>query len=171
MALEQAHLVDTDVFVACAREGADPFGPLSTTRRDVPFLIPPHVYEELHSDPGAYATGPLPIDDAIRDGWVTVTKAIDRSNETVADVLSEARRFVAEATDRPVDAIEKTDVVLVGIAAQLLDEGRAQRASVYTGDRTTGQAAERLLPQHGFDADRIEWVDGAEFLDGLESGR
>lgn len=56
--------------------------------------------------------------------------------------MDEARRFIANETDRDEDIIEKADTALIGLVAQLLD--------------TAGRAAEALLSHHGF-GDRIEY--------------
>ncbi len=39
--------------------------------------------------------------------------------------MDEARRFIANETNRDEDSIEKADTALVGLAAQLLDTGQA----------------------------------------------
>ena len=70
--------------------------------------------------------------------------------------MDEARRFIANETDRDEDVTEKTDTALVGLAAQLLDTGQADHIVLLTTDKPAGRAAETLLPQHGF-SDRIEY--------------
>lgn len=64
--------------------------------------------------------------------------------------MDEARRFIANETERDEDIIEKADSALVGLAAQLLDTGQADNIVLLTTDNPAGRAAETLLPQHGF---------------------
>lgn len=40
--------------------------------------------------------------------------------------MDEARRFIANETDRDEDIIEKADTALIGLVAQLLDTGNAE---------------------------------------------
>lgn len=70
--------------------------------------------------------------------------------------MDEARRFIANETDRNEDIIEKADTALVGLAVQLLDTGNAETAVLLTTDKPAGRAAEALLSHHGF-GDRIEY--------------
>lgn len=81
--------------------------------------------------------------------------------------MDEARRFIANETDRREDRIEKTDTALVGHAAQLLERGRADRVVVLTTDKPAGRAAENLLSSHGF-GDQIEYrYASTAYLEGL----
>lgn len=70
--------------------------------------------------------------------------------------MDEARRVIANETGRDEDRIEKTDTALVGLAAQLLDTGKADEVVLLTTDKPAGQAAEILLAKHGF-PNRIEY--------------
>lgn len=166
-----AHLVDTCVFVACGQADDPKFRRLYTEaeRRDTTFLIPPRVYEELGGDgeTDAYPSGSLPIESAIQAGWVSVTDAPDYTDSTVSQVMDQTRRFIATETDRAEDTVEKTDTALVGLAVQLLAEGRAEKVHIYTGDQPAGKAAEQIIPKHSFDPEQIEWIDGNEFVDNL----
>lgn len=69
--------------------------------------------------------------------------------------MDDARRVIANETDRDEDIIEKADTALVGLAAQVLDTGQADHVVLLTTDKPAGRAAEMLLPQCGF-SDRIE---------------
>jgi hypothetical protein len=64
--------------------------------------------------------------------------------------MDDARRFIANETDRDEDITEKADTALVGLAAQVLDTGQADHVVLLTTDKPAGRAAETLLPQHGF---------------------
>lgn len=70
--------------------------------------------------------------------------------------VDEARRFIANETDRLEDRIEKTATALVGLAAQLLNTSAATTVVLLTTDKPAGRATETLLSNHGFH-DRIEY--------------
>ena len=70
--------------------------------------------------------------------------------------MDEIRQFIANETDRDEDRIEKVDTALVGLAVQLLDTGEPAHVVLLTTDKPAENAAETLLPQHGF-SDRIEF--------------
>lgn len=172
MTEQAAHVVDTCVFVACGRPENPKFRQLRTEarKRGGTFLIPPRVYEELGggSETQPYRTGSMPIESAIQQGWVVVTDPPDYANSAVSQVMDATRRFIATETGRDEDTVEKADTSLVGLAVQLLDEGRVERVCMYTGDQPAGRAAEQLIPQYGFDPDQIEWVDGHTFVENLQ---
>lgn len=172
MSDQVAHIVDTCVFVACGRTDNPKFRQLANEakRREATFRIPPRVYGELGGNPETdmYGSGSLPVDSAIQAGWVTVTEPPDYTNPTISRVMDDARRYIAAETDRSEDSVEKTDTAVVGLAVQLLTEGRAETVAIYTGDRPAGNAAEQIIPRYGFDAYQIEWIDGNAFVDSLQ---
>lgn len=171
MADQVAHIVDTCVFVACGQTDNPKFHGLAheAHRRDTTLLIPPRVYEGLGGDPetDVYGSGSLPIESAIQEGWVTVTEPPDYTDSTVSQVMDETRRFIASETDRSEDSVEKADTAVIGLAVQLLNQGHAEAVFIYTGDQPAGNAATRIIPRYGFDADQIEWIDGNAFVDRL----
>lgn len=81
--------------------------------------------------------------------------------------MDDARRFIAAETDRAEDSVEKADTAVIGLAVQLLNQGRAKTVIIYTGDQPAGNATKRIIPRYGFDADQIEWIDGNSFVDRL----
>jgi hypothetical protein len=168
MSGETTVLLDTCVVVACGRAGSSAYEALErrAKRNGTPYEIPPRVYEELGGTPDTkeYDSPSVPVEKAIRDGWMAVTRSPDYTNPTVSTLMDQARRFIASETGQPEDMIEKADTALVGIAAGRLDSGKADRVEVYTGDKPAGRAIETLLPKHGFDSERIVWVDGNEFV-------
>lgn len=171
MSDQVAHIVDTCVFVACGRTDNPKFRGLANEakRRDATFRIPPRVYEELGGDPetDVYSSGSLPIESAVQAGWVTVVKSLDYTDPTVSQVMDDARRFIAAETDRSEDSVEKADTAVIGLAVQLLNQGRAKTVIIYTGDQPAGNTATQIIPRYGFDADQIEWIDGNAFVDRL----
>ncbi|MFD1588175.1 hypothetical protein ACFR9U_14430, partial [Halorientalis brevis] len=104
----------------------------------------------------AYPSGNIPYPDGFEEGWIVVADELDYTNPLVSTVMDEARRFIANETDRDEDITEKADTALVGLAAQVLDTGQADHVVLLTTDKPAGRAAETLLPQHGF-SDRIEF--------------
>ena len=78
--------------------------------------IPQRVYEELGEDPAAdaYPSGNIPYPDGFEEGWIVVADELNYTNPLVSTVMDEARRFIANETDRAEDSIEKADPALVG---------------------------------------------------------
>ena len=164
-------IADTGVFVRCGGPDKDKFQRLRRALRQagVSLRIPQRVYEELGGDPAAdeYPSGTIPYPDGFKQGWIVVADELDYANPLVSTVMDEARRFIANETDRAEDSIEKADPALVGLAAQLLDTGEADQIVLLTTDKPAGRAAETLLPQHGF-SDRIEFrYVSVEYLETL----
>ncbi|RBI59753.1 hypothetical protein DMJ13_21780 [halophilic archaeon] len=154
------YVADTGVFVRCGGPDKDKFQRLRRALRQagVSLHIPQRVYKELGGDPAAdeYASSSIPYSDGFEEGWIIVTDDLDYTNPLVSTLMDEARRFIANETDRDEDITEKADTALVGLAAQLLDSGQADHVVLLTTDKPAGQAAETLLPQHGF-TNRIEY--------------
>jgi len=98
----------------------------------------------------------FPYPDGFEEGWIVVADELNYTNPLVSTVMDEARRFIANETDRDEDITEKADTALVGLAAQLLDTEKTDHVVLLTTDKPAGRAAETLLPQHGF-SDRIEF--------------
>ncbi|MFB1062479.1 hypothetical protein [Natrinema sp. H-ect4] len=155
-----AYVADTGVFVRCGGPDNDKFQRLRRAVRQagVSLRIPQHVYEELGGDPAAdeYPSGNIPYPDGFEEGWIVVADELDYTNSLVSTIMDDARRFIANETDRNVDITEKADTALVGLAAQLLETDQADHVILLTTDKPAGRAAETLLPQHGF-SDRLEY--------------
>jgi len=154
------YIADTGVFVRCGGPDKDKFQRLRRAVRQagISLRIPQRVYEELGGDPAAdeYPSGNIPYPDGFEEGWIVIADELDYANPLVSTVMDEARRFIANETDRDEDITEKTDTALVGLAAQLLDTGEVDHVVLFTTDKPAGNAAETLLPQHGFN-NRIEF--------------
>ena len=83
----------------------------------------------------------------------------------------EARRWRANETDRGEDTVEKADTALIGLAAQLLDAGESDDIVLLPTDKPAGNAAEALLPGHGFEG-RIEYRYVSEgYLETITAGK
>ncbi|WP_226005375.1 hypothetical protein [Natrinema salinisoli] len=70
--------------------------------------------------------------------------------------MDEARRFIASEAGHDEDILQKADTALIGLAAQLLDSGQADRIALLTTNKPADRATETLLSERGFD-DRIEY--------------
>jgi len=165
------YIADTGVFVRCGGPDKNKFQRLRRALRQagVSLRIPQRVYTELGGDPAAdaYPSGNIPYPDGFEEGWIVVADDLDYTNPLVSTVMDEARRFIANETDRSEDITEKADTALVGLAAQVLDTGEADHVVLLTTDKPAGRAAETLIPQHGF-SDRIEFrYVSVEFLESI----
>lgn len=163
--MRTVYIADTGVFVRCGGPDNEKFQRLRRALRQagVALLIPQRVYEELGGDPitEMYPSGSIPYADGFEEEWITVAEELDYTNPLVSTVMDEARRFIANETDRSEDFIEKTDTALVGLAAQLLDTTAAETIVLLTTDKPAGRAAEALLSNHGF-SDQIEYRYASE---------
>lgn len=170
-----AYIVDTGVFVRCGGPDNDKFQRLrrAVQQAGVSLLIPQRVYEELGGDPDAdeYPSSDIPYPNGIEEGWVVVADELDYTNPVVATVMDDARRSIANETDRSEDNVEKADTALLGLAAQLLDTETASMVVLLTTDKPAGEAAESLFPEHGF-GDRIEYqYVSADYLETITASR
>ncbi|WP_193310642.1 hypothetical protein [Halorubrum halophilum] len=154
------YIADTGVFIRCGGPDKNKFQRLRRALRQagVSLCIPQRVYDELGGDPTAdeYSSGHIPHPDGFEEGWITVADELNYTNPLISTVMDEARRFIANETNRDQDVIEKADTALVGLAAQLFETGEADHVVLLTTDKPAGRAAESLLPQHGF-RDRLEF--------------
>jgi len=154
------YIADTGVFVRCGGPDKEKFQRLRRAVRQagISLHVPQRVYEELGGDPtaDAYPSGNMPYPQGFEEGWIVVAEELDYTNTTISTVMDDTRRFIASETDRNEDIIEKADTALVGLAAQVLDTGQAEQVILLTTDKPAGQAAEKLLPEYGFDG-RIEY--------------
>jgi len=158
--MRTVYIVDTGVFVRCGGPDKDKFQRLRRAVRqaEIALRIPQRVYEELGGDPkaDAYPSGNIPYPDGFEENWIVVADELDYTDPLVSTVMDEARRFIANETDRDEDNIEKADTALAGLAAQVLDSDDADQVVILTTDKPAGKAAKTLLPQHGF-SDNIEY--------------
>ena len=159
-------VADTGLFIACGRQQNNKYVALRqfAQRKGISFVIPRRVHEELGGAPDRSTPGRTPINSAIDAGWVTVADELDYSNSTVASVMDDVRTFIARASNRDEDRVEKADTALAGVAAQLLERGDASSVVVVTTDRDAGEGAVRALEADGFDG-RIEFKDGFELIE------
>jgi hypothetical protein len=163
--------VDSSVLISCGRRESSGFRALAreARQRDVVFRISPQVYAEVTSDPSldTYTAVDSAVDEALQEGWMKVSESPSYSNSDVSTVMDQARSFIANASDRSEDIIEKADTEIVGLALEMLLEDTADRVTLVTNDIPLGEAAESLIPQHGFDGEQIIWLTGEQLADEL----
>ena len=163
--------IDSSVLISCGRREGTRFQALAreARQRDAVFRVSPQVYAEVTGDRslGAYASGNSAVDEALQEGWMKVTESPSYSDSAVSKIMDQVRRFIANASDRSEDIIEKADAEIVGLALEILQNDTTDRVIIVTNDIPLGEAAESLLPQYGFDNEQITWLLGSEFADEL----
>lgn len=164
--------LDSSVLISCGRRGSGRFQALAreASRRGVVFRISPQVYAEVSGGTSTdrYESSDLAVDEALRDGWMKVTESPSYSTSDVSKIMDQSRRFIATASDRPEDIVEKADTEIIGLALQMLIDGTADRVTVVTNDIPLGEAAESLIPKYGFAADQVTWLTGGELAPELK---
>jgi len=80
-----AHVIDTDLFIAFERNGAVNLLERSTSEHNVTLLVPQRVYDELAPENLPYDTPP--VDSAIEAGWVRVLDEVDYANPVVSSTM------------------------------------------------------------------------------------
>jgi hypothetical protein len=165
-----AWVADTGLFIACGRQQNNKYTALArfARRNEITFRIPQRVYDELGDALDRSTPGETPIDTAIDAGWVSVADALDYTNPTVATVMDDVRGYIARASNRNEDGIEKADAALAGMAVQLLEQGDTAYISLVTTDIDAGEGAVAAVEAAGFSG-QIEVVDGFELLTQITS--
>jgi len=158
--------LDSSVLISCGRRGSGRFQALAreAKERGVVFRISPQVYAEVSGGTSTvgYESGDLAVDEALRSGWMKVTESPSYATPDVSKIMDQSRRFIATASDRPEDIVEKADTEIIGLALQMLSDGTADRVLVVTNDIPLGEAAESLIPKYGFTTDQVTWLTGGE---------
>ena len=158
--------VDSSVLISCGRRESTRFQALAreARQRDTVFRIPPAVYAEVTDEPAVDAyTTESPVDAALQEGWMTVTDSPLYEDSDVSAVMDQARSFIANASNRAEDLVEKADTQIVGLALESLLADTADSVLVVTNDIPLGEAAVSLIPQYGFDDQQVTWRTGGEF--------
>lgn len=101
-------------------------------------------------------------------GWVSVADDLDYTNPAVATVMDDVRGYIAHASNREEDSIEKADTALAGIAVQLLEQEDAAYIYLVTTDTDAGNGAVAAVEAAGFSG-QIEFVDGFELITEITS--
>jgi len=138
--------VDSSVLISCGRRESSGFRALAreARQRDVVFRISPQVYAEVTSDPSldTYTAVDSAVDEALQEGWMKVSESPSYSNSDVSTVMDQGRSFIANASDRSEDIIEKADTEIVGLALEMLLGDTVNRILIVTNDIPLGEAAD-----------------------------
>lgn len=163
--------IDSSVLISCGRREGSRFQALAreARQRDAVFRISPQVYAEVTNDPAldTYSSGSSAVDAALKQGWMKVTESPSYSDSDVSKIMDQARSFIANASDRSEDIIEKADAEIVGLALEMLLSDITDRVIVVTNDIPLGEAVQSLIPQYGFDNEQIRWLTGGELAEEL----
>lgn len=164
--------LDSSVLISCGRWESKRFQALAreARQRDTVFQISPGVYDELNTGTqiDVYQSTGAAVDRAIEKGWMEVTDQPDYTDSEIATIMDQSRRYIADATNRTEDIVEKTDTEIVGLALQFLIDGAATQVVLCTNDIPLGKAAESLIPKYGFDETQIAWNTGGELTAELD---
>ena len=115
-------------------------------------LIPRRAYEELGGDDlRAYSLNPAGWQAGIEQGWIVVADELDYTSSVVSGVMDDARRFVANETDRDEDRVEKADMSLVGLAAELLNIGKVSEVVLSPPTNLPEKRRKRCLQNMDFE--------------------
>lgn len=159
-----AHVVDTNCFVAFERTDAVDLLERAVTEHEVTLLLPKRVYDELTPEDLPYDTPP--VDEAVEAGWAAIVEEIDYANPVVSSTMDTVRRYVAAADGRAEHTIEQADAEVAGVTASLLERGAADSVAVYTNDVAAFRGTERALAEHGYD-ERVQLVRAFDFFDAV----
>lgn len=159
-------IADSGLFIACGRQQNEKYIALArfATTNGIAFLIPQRVYDELGGAPETSTPGQTPVNSAIDAGWVVIADQIDYTTPAVATVMDDVRSYIAHASNRPEDQIEKADTALAGITIQRLAWGEVSSVTVVTTDTDAGAGIRRAVEAAGFEG-QISIIDGFEFID------
>lgn len=163
--------IDSSVLISCGRQERRLQALAREARqRDTVFCISPQVYAEVTGNPALkeYTTTDTVVEEALQEGWMKVTESPSYSTTEVSNVMDQTRSYIASATGRTEDTVEKADAEIVGLALETLLEGTADRVTIVTNDIPLGEAAESIIPQYGYDREQITWCTGSELADELD---
>ena len=90
-----AHVIDTNLFVAFERNDAIDLLERNVSEHEVTVSVPRRVYEELTPESLPYDTPP--VDEAIEAGWVELLDEVDYANPVVSATMDMVRRYIAAA--------------------------------------------------------------------------
>lgn len=157
-----AHVIDTDLFVAFERNDAVDLLERSVSEHDVTLLVPQRVYDELTPVNLPYDTPP--VDNAIEAGWVRALDEVDYANPVVSSTMDTVRRYISTADERAEHTIEQPDAEVGGATATLLERNTADSVAVYTNDIAAFRGIERALTDQGYD-EQVRLVKSFDLFD------
>ena len=160
----EAHLIDTNLFIAFERTDSLSLLERAVTERGIELLLPERVYDELTPEELPYQTPP--VDRAIDDGWIRIVESIEYADPVVSNTMDMVRRYIAAADGRSEHDIEQADAVVGGATATLLVQEKVASVSVYTSDKAAFRGIERALAEHGYN-NRVQLVRAFDFVDAV----
>jgi len=163
-----AWVADAGLFIACGRQQHNKYTALERFARQngITFVIPRRVYDELGGAPERSTSGQTPINSAIDAGWVTVADDPDYTDSTVAQVMDATRRYIAHASKRDEDCVEKADTALAAVAVEYLGTDQYSYVCIVTTDEDAGEGAVSALESNGFE-NRARFKNGFELIAGI----
>lgn len=161
-----AWVADSGFLIACGRQQNPKYTALErfARQREITFVIPERVYEELGGVPDRSTPGKTPVNSAIETGWMRVADPLDYTDVTVSAVMDHVRSFIARTSNRSEDRIEKADTALAGVSVQLLTQTDADFLYLVTTDTDAGRGVVAALDGHGFEG-QVEYRNGFEFIE------
>jgi hypothetical protein len=153
-----AHVIDTDLFIAFERNGAVNLLERSVSEHDVTLFVPQRVYDELTPENLPYDTPP------IEAGWVQVLDEVDYANPVVSSTMDMVRRYISAADERAEHTVEQADAEVGGATATLLEQDAAESVAVYTNDVAAFRGIERALTEQGYEQ-QVRFVKSFDLFD------
>lgn len=157
-----ANLVDTGVFRAIGKPPNVHYDALkdAVTTADATLHLPATIYEELggSSETDEFPAGSDYVDDAIREGWITVAEPLpgartDDYEDVTAPVersRHDAHQVIANLTNHPKTVNQWDDTALVGLAVRLFEQNERIRIIVHTTDQALSKAVRVVVPHYGY---------------------
>jgi len=139
-------LVDTNVFFAVGNPSNAKYRRFRTAveRAGVVLKLPHRVVGELGG------TETTRVQTALKEGWAEIVTAPDPTDADAVGANDVARRTIANETDRPEHEVEKTDVVLAGLAVQYAREHASPTVSILTDDNPAKLGIEKGVTSQGY---------------------
>lgn len=157
------YLADANLFIKAGTPQRETSQALTAffTRERWTLLVHPAVEDELSAADRAYPRHRT-LENALAKGWARVIDPPESYDVPRDEIETAARECIAEKTNRTVDQIEETDVKLVSLAANLLEETETTDVGILTNDQAAGECFDDVLSEFGFD--RAEFIDAGVLL-------
>jgi len=157
-------LVDANVFIAIGRPSNPRYDQFRQAVRaaDVVLKVPRRVIEEL----GGATTDR--VQTALDEGWAKIIDAPEPTDGDAVTASDIAGRTIANETDQPEHAVEKTDAILAGLTIQYVRERSAASVIVLTDHKPARKGIKNAVTAQGY-TDTIT-VYGLADIIGEDSG-
>lgn len=128
-------------------------------------IIHPAVDAELTDEARKYSRHRT-LQQAIDHGWASIASLPADPDAPVERLADAARECIAVKTNRSPDAIEKTDIQLVVLAAERLERGIDTDIGIITNDIAAGTCFDSVLTHAGYE--QVEYIDAKQLLARLQ---